>query len=182
MAGMGIWFWWVFIAPFGVFLFSATLNGMTITTPLPPPAAHSLPYQVQIFDTDCYGVMWHGAYHRWLELARCEYFKALGCPLADLNNEGPEGNAPLVFPVAEQNLAYHAPAKLWDDLTITTRIQKKGVRIIFHQQVVHAATNKALVTATTTCAIMQESAGRWRPARNLPAPLTEALANSNGAA
>lgn len=132
---------------------------------------HHLPLTVQIFDTDCYGVMWHGAYHRWLELARGQFFEELDCPLSALS----QLELPLVFPVAKQELTYHAPAKLWDTLDIQTRIERQGVRIVFHQTVVDTQTQTTLVTAQTTCAIMAETDTGWRPARKLPDMFSAAL-------
>ena len=35
-------------------------------------------------DTDAYGVVWHGAYLRWLEKGRCDFSEELGFNLAEL--------------------------------------------------------------------------------------------------
>lgn len=140
---------------------------------------HCLRLQVQIFDTDCYGVMWHGAYTKWLEMARCQVFDSLGYPLAAADDDG------LVFPVAQQGVTFKQPAKLWDDLLLWTDVQATRARITFTQTITRGdvpPTNpKAIIlTATTTCAIMQrQTNGTWRPAKPLPEKLTTALSSLN---
>ena len=43
-----------------------------------PHLEHTLDIDVQIFDTDCFGVMWHGAYIKWLELGRVKLMESRG--------------------------------------------------------------------------------------------------------
>lgn len=45
---------------------------------------HTMKQKVYYADTDAYGVVWHGAYLRWLEAARVELCEAMGLNLIDL--------------------------------------------------------------------------------------------------
>ena len=69
-------------------------------------------------DTDAYGVVWHGAYLRWLEKGRCDFSEALGFNLAELVKQD------IALPVANMNVKFKASAKLNDVLVVETWISK----------------------------------------------------------
>ena len=49
-------------------------------------------------DTDSYGVVWHGAYLRWIEQGRVEFCRDLGLDLVELKNRD------ITIPVTNPNL------------------------------------------------------------------------------
>ncbi len=122
---------------------------------------------VHIFDTDCYGVMWHGAYTKWLEMARVNFLKAHGIELSPPDD--PEG---YVYPVVEQHLKFRSPARMGDVLTLSTTAEIQGHKIIFHQEFCQLETDKPVVQAETTCMVLDS---RWKPFRKIPATLAEKL-------
>jgi len=77
----------------------------------------------------------HIYYSRYLDLleaARGEFFRSLGIPFSQLQNED------IVFPVIESHLRYKSPARYDDLLTIEiwlTRLQ--GVRMNFSSRIVN---------------------------------------------
>lgn len=77
---------------------------------------HSFKIRVYHHDTDCYNVMWHGAYVKYLEIARVEFIEMLGFKLAQLEAEG------VLFPVVDLTLKYKFSAVLNDILKIETSI------------------------------------------------------------
>jgi acyl-CoA thioester hydrolase len=128
-------------------------------------------FEVHVFDTDCYGVMWHGAYLKWLEAARDKAVADCGIDL-QTPNEG------WVYPVAEQNLRFRKGAKLRDLLTVHTQISIQGPRLKFHQTLVRpsakeATVNELLLETLTTCVVCD--AVNFKPLRRIPAVLQEAL-------
>jgi acyl-CoA thioester hydrolase len=125
---------------------------------------HQMSFEVQIFDTDCYGVMWHGAYTKWLEMGRVALCKQLGIPVQ------PPGQG-WVFPVAEQRMRFKKPAALGDPLTLTTTLRAEGYRLQF-AQVVRRAGEEVVFEAETTCVVVD---GQWRLQRRLPQELLAAL-------
>jgi acyl-CoA thioester hydrolase len=144
-------------------------------TPLPPNTLATLPFhtytfEVHVFDTDCYGVMWHGAYLKWLEAARDKTVQTHGVPL-QTPNEG------WVYPVAEQHLRYRKSAQLRDVVTIDTCITITGPRLNFHQTMLRTAANtqtpEILLEATTTCVVCLAD---FKPLRRIPAEIQTALA------
>lgn len=74
--------------------------------------------KVYYADTDAYGVVWHGAYLRWLEKGRCDFSESIGFNLVELVKQD------IALPVANMNVKFKASAKLNNELIIETWISK----------------------------------------------------------
>ena len=81
-------------------------------------------------DTDAYGVVWHGAYLRWLEKGRCDFSEALGFNLAELVKQD------IALPVANMNVKFKASAKLNDKLIVETWISKLTPLCVTFSQII----------------------------------------------
>jgi len=128
-------------------------------------------FEVHVFDTDCYGVMWHGAYLKWLEAARDKAVVDCGVNL-QTPNEG------WVYPVAEQNLRFRKGGRLRDKITIETQISIQGPRLNFHQTMVRfsaidSSKIETLMETLTTCVVCD--ATTFKPLRRIPEALQQAL-------
>jgi YbgC/YbaW family acyl-CoA thioester hydrolase len=141
-----------------------------------------LTWQVQLFDTDAYGIMWHGAYAKWLEYARHHWLQQRGYTLQ------PPQAATVVFPVLEQQVRYKQAARQNDTLAIVTTLTVKLPRLVFEQQVLQVDDTQAKVLgvgvqsislpaelptvliaeATTTCLLTTPT---FKPLRKLPPEL-----------
>jgi acyl-CoA thioester hydrolase len=76
--------------------------------------------------------IYYARYLDLLEAARGEFFRELGSPLSQLQNED------TIFPVIEAHLRYKAPARYDDLLAIEVWITKlQGVRINFAHRVLN---------------------------------------------
>ena len=117
---------------------------------------HTLELTVQVFDTDCYGVMWHGAYTKWLEMGRVSLLADQGLAMAKPG----EGN---IYPVIEQRFQFKQSAFPGDQLRIVTELGLKGLRIICPQTVYRGDT--VLLESETTCIVCGSD---FKPYRRLP--------------
>ncbi len=124
---------------------------------------HSMDLDVNIFDTDCFGVMWHGAYTKWLEMGRVKLFEA-----QDLKLSKPDEPNGWIYPVVEQNLKFKTPAQYQDKLTLTTRLGIDGYKLIFYQSFRSHDTDKITLEAVTTVVVLDS---QWKLQRRLPTPL-----------
>lgn len=108
---------------------------------------HTDDIRVYYADTDAYGVVWHGAYLRWLEAGRIEYTdKVLGLDLKQMQEDG------CILPVVELNIKYKLSAKLDDNLVLSTEIQElRPSAIVFKQTLVNKETGKINIIAEVTC-------------------------------
>jgi acyl-CoA thioester hydrolase len=87
--------------------------------------------RVRYAETDQMGVVYHGHYFQYFEVARAECIRHLGFTYADMEKAG------IIMPVVEVNCKYLRPA-LYDDLLTVKTILKQlpeDHRILFHQEV-----------------------------------------------
>jgi len=105
---------------------------------------HSFEEKIYYADTDCYGVVWHGAYVKWVERSRTEFCNMF------LNVETIEKSG-TIFPVVELNLRYKASAKLFDEIVVETTLSEvKKTSMTFGTKISDKNTGRVFVIATST--------------------------------
>lgn len=127
--------------------------------------AYEFEFDVHIFDTDCYGVMWHGAYAKWLEMGRVDIFKHIGLNVKEMSD-----HFNIIFPVVEQNVRFKASARFGDRVKLSTQFTLDGYKFNFDQVVTDAKTGKAYIEAKTVV-VMVNSEGKMY--RTVPEIITE---------
>ena len=98
--------------------------------------------RVRYAETDQMGVVYHGNYAQYFEIARVEWLRNLGISYRKMEQEG------VMLPVVNLSINYRKPAYYDEELIIRTRVaQKPTVKIIFeyevvneHQQIISDAT------------------------------------------
>ncbi len=108
-----------------------------MTSPTPPGgildgARHLYAVRVYYEDTDLSGITYHANYLRWFERARSDLLRLLGIDQRAAI-EGGEG----AYALSEVNLKYLRPAKLDDDVVITTRCTDLGAASCRMHQTAH---------------------------------------------
>lgn len=95
---------------------------------LPIPASgrftageHRFPLRVYFEDTDVSGLVYHANYLRYMERARSDMLRIAGIDQRDAIESG-EG----VYAVTDLHIRYRRPARLDDDLTVTSRVARIG--------------------------------------------------------
>lgn len=79
------------------------------------------PVRVYWEDTDAGGIVFYANYLKFFERARTEWLRSLG-----LSQQQMRERAGGMFVVSETTLKYHAPARLDDELLVTTVLAGKG--------------------------------------------------------
>lgn len=103
---------------------------------------HKFSQRVFYSDTDAYGVAWHGAYLRWLEMGRVYLCEMMGHNLIDLKEQD------IVLPVVNLNVRYKCSAKLNDDMIIETSVSKYNtISVTFTQTIKDAQSGKLFAQA-----------------------------------
>ena len=132
---------------------------------------HVLPVRVYFEDTDFSGVVYHGAYIRFMERGRSDFLRRLGVGHVALDSG--EHGEPLAFAVRRIAADFLKPARIDDVLEVETRSgELRGARIILSQTVKRG--DEALVTAEVTV-VMINGEGR---ARRLPDAVRAVLLGS----
>jgi acyl-CoA thioester hydrolase len=88
-----------------------------IGPPLDPTSARStVPLRVRFGETDLMGIVHHGSYVTYLEVARVEWLRRRGVAYAAWAAQG------LHLPVVELEVQYRSPARFDDELEIETTL------------------------------------------------------------
>jgi acyl-CoA thioester hydrolase len=137
-----------------------------------PTQPFAWPVRVYWEDTDGGGIVYYANYLRFLERARTEWLRSLGCSQRLLVQD-----AQIMFAVVSLNVDYRRPARLDDELWITCEPELQGAASIRFRQRIRegAATAEAdrlLVEASVRVACLD--ARSLRP-RRLPEFLVNAL-------
>tara|TARA_B000000475_G_scaffold40083_1_gene29776 strand:+ start:216 stop:596 length:381 start_codon:yes stop_codon:yes gene_type:complete len=89
---------------------------------------------VYVEDTDFQGVVYHANYLKYLERARSQFLIENNLSQTNAMSEGNES-----YIVKSINLLYHHPARLEDELTVSTEIELVSkARTIFFQSVLNS--------------------------------------------
>ncbi len=137
--------------------------------------AHTFPLRIYYEDTDAGGIVYHASYLRFAERARTEWLRALGVQQDQLKEEQSLG-----FVVTRIGIDYHRPARLDDELTVTTILLELGRATLKLRQELwrpDATTGSKLSTldVTIACVELGGKSGTGRVAR-LPEALYKQLA------
>lgn len=118
---------------------------------------NEISFRIRYSETDQMGVVYHGNYAQYLELARVEWLRLLGISYKSMEEGG------IMLPVISLSINYLKPA-LYDDLiTVKVVLNKKPVvRIEFDYEIVNEA-GDLLATANTVLVFMDKK--RKRPTR-----------------
>ncbi|MDE2304165.1 MAG: tol-pal system-associated acyl-CoA thioesterase [Gammaproteobacteria bacterium] len=141
--------------------------------PSPIPPAHagapSFSLQVRVYweDTDAGGVVYYANYLKFMERGRTEWLRRLGIDQGRLREE-----RGVQFAVVSLEIAYRSPARLDDEITVTTQLQRLGgATIDFTQRIVRGEltliesdVRVACLRAATLkpCAIPKDLFAQWR--------------------
>lgn len=110
--------------------------------------SHSTNVKVRYAETDQMGVVYHGNYAQYLEIARIDWLDAMGISYKKMEEEG------VMLPVYELKLRFKKSAKFDDDLKIETILKgKPGVRIEFEYRISNQH-GELLTEAETTLIFM----------------------------
>ena len=100
------------------------------------------------------GVVYHGNYAQYFEIARIDWLSALDISYREMEEQG------VMLPVYELNCRFKKSAKFDDLLKIeTTLSQKPGVRIMFNYRIFNQK-NELLTEANTTLVFMDIEQGK----------------------
>ena len=96
-------------------------------------------------DTDCYNVVWHGAYLKWFEIGRIELSQLIGIDFRTLDE------MEILLPVVELNCRYKSPARLLDEIYITTEIKElRPPSVAFSHNITNILTESHILSAVST--------------------------------
>ena len=118
------------------------------------PISHVAEIRVNYFDTDQMGVVWHGNYIKYFEMAREELFRTLGLPYAEVEKAG------IMMPIVDVAVEYKHPAHYDEILRVETRVAEPPRSRIRVEYVITNAQGETVVTGRTTLAFIDAASRR----------------------
>jgi len=100
--------------------------------------------EVRDYECDMAGIVNNSVYLNYLEHARHEFIKAMGLDFQSLFKAG------VYVVVAHADLSYKTPLKSGDSFTVKMRIENRGVRYIFNQDIYRTPDNKLCLKSVIT--------------------------------
>lgn len=109
--------------------------------------------QVRYGETDQMGIVYHGNYPSYLEVARIQFFNHIGISYKSLEENG------IMLPVTELNIKYLKPAHFDEELSIHVSLREipKGPRIIFDYEIFNKNGNLLTIASTNLAFINKEN-------------------------
>lgn len=116
--------------------------------------SNEISFRIRYSETDQMGVVYHGNYAQYLELARVEWLRSLGISYKSMEEGG------IMLPVISLSIKYLKSAKYDDLVTVKVILTKKpAVRIEFDYEMTNEA-GELLVTANTVLVFMDMKRNR----------------------
>jgi len=116
---------------------------------------HTFEERVFYADTDPWGMVWHGAYIKWLEKGRIYWCEMMGHTMKEFEEQD------ILMPVINLNIRYKRSAKLNDILVIETDFKtSNGTTAIFEQKITDKTTGKVCITAEVEIITISASTGK----------------------
>jgi len=92
--------------------------------------AHETEIRVRYGETDQMGVVYHGNYAQYLEVARVEWLRSIDISYKKMEDEG------VMLPVINLNINFKKPAVYDEVITIKTQLREKpGLKITVDQEI-----------------------------------------------
>ena len=108
-------------------------------------------------ETDRMGVIYHGNYATWFEVARTDYIRKLGFSYADMEKEG------IISPVIDLQIQYKKSVFYPEKVTIKTWVsQYSRLRSVYKYEIYNEKGELATTGSTTLICIKDEN---FRPVR-----------------
>lgn len=97
---------------------------------------HTTNIRVRYGETDQMGVVYHGNYAQYLEVARVEWLRSIDISYKEMEDDG------VMLPVVNLNVNFKKPAIYDEVLSISTKLREKpGLKITIDQEIYNANGN-----------------------------------------
>jgi acyl-CoA thioester hydrolase len=100
--------------------------------------------EIPFHDADPMGVVWHGNYFKYFELARTALLKSFHYDYMDMRDSG------YVWPVIDAHCRYAQPITYGMTIRVHATLKEYEHRLVIAYRIHDAATNKRLTKGTTT--------------------------------
>ncbi|MBL8024189.1 MAG: acyl-CoA thioesterase [Elusimicrobia bacterium] len=134
-----------------------TFTAKATDNPLPKRRqSEKVKLTVPFHDVDSLGVVWHGHYYKYFEIARTAFFKRRGFDISEMESSG------YVWPIIESHCRYGAPLRYGMSFEVTATLCEVEHRVKFLYSITDRMTRSCLTTGYTIQATVHRRTGTLR--------------------
>ena len=108
-----------------------------------PPATATVEIEIPFHDIDAMGIVWHGHYAKYLEIARCAMLDTIGYNIQEMKASGFD------WPVIEMNTRYAMPLRFQQKIRVEANLVEFKNRMKINYRIFDLETGKRMSTAYT---------------------------------
>lgn len=98
---------------------------------------------VPFYDLDPMNIVWHGNYVKYIEQARCDFFKMINYTYEDMYKDG------LMYPIAKMDFKFIKSAEFYQQLKVRCILKEVEPAIIFRYEILDLKTEEKFCVANT---------------------------------
>ncbi len=107
----------------------------------------SIPHEIPFHDVDCFGIVWHGHYYKYFELARTVLYRSCGVDVDDAANQE------YLFPVIESHCRYTEALRYGQKVTLTADFREWDYYVLIKYSIYCEQTEKRVAYGYTKQAV-----------------------------
>ncbi len=104
-------------------------------------------FRVEFFDVDSMGLVWHGNYVKYLEMARCRLLDSVGFNYIKMRENG------FALPIVKMDLKYIQPLWFNEEFEVEIVLQECDVFLRFDYCIVNKKHKKVCIAQTSQVAV-----------------------------
>ncbi|MCP4409479.1 MAG: acyl-CoA thioesterase [Gammaproteobacteria bacterium] len=128
----------------------------------------TVPYEIPFYDVDSLGMVWHGHYYKYFELARTALYRSLNFDVDDMGRLG------LTFPVIESQCRYREALRYGQKIDISAHFRDWEYYILIEYRIRKTRSGRRAAYGHTKQAVC-DRAGQLQPC--VPAAVADIIAN-----
>ena len=116
----------------------------------------SIELEIPFHDVDPMGVVWHGNYFRYLELARCALLRQFDYGYRQMAESG------FIWPIIDTRLKFIAPLKFEQRVKVVARLKEYEYRLRIDYEMFDASSGLRLCKGYTIQVAVEQASGEMR--------------------
>jgi acyl-CoA thioester hydrolase len=107
------------------------------------PLGAEVEIRVPFYDLDPLGVVWHGNYYKYFELARAEFMRSIGFDIDEMKGSG------YVWPVTKSHCSYLSPLRYDMSVVVRAELMEEEHRLIVRYRITEKENGRVLAKGYT---------------------------------
>jgi acyl-CoA thioester hydrolase len=107
------------------------------------PLGAEVEIRVPFYDLDPLGVVWHGNYYKYFELARAEFMRSIGFDIDEMKGSG------YVWPVTKSHCSYLSPLRYDMRVVVRAELMEEEHRLIVRYRITEKESGRVLAKGYT---------------------------------